>query len=37
MKRLIALMMALLVLMTGCSGGKKTSGENIAAIQEYTS
>lgn len=29
--------MALLVLMTGCSGGKKTSGENIAAIQEYTS
>jgi oligopeptide transport system substrate-binding protein len=27
----------LLVLITGCSGGKKTSGDNIAAIQEYTS
>ncbi|MCF6462675.1 ABC transporter substrate-binding protein, partial [Clostridium sp. Cult1] len=36
MKRLIALTMALLIIITGCSqGGKKTSGDNVAAVQEY--
>lgn len=36
MKRLMALAIALLIFLTGCSGDKKTSGDNIAAIQEYT-
>lgn len=32
----MALAIALLIFLTGCSGDKKTSGDNIAAIQEYT-
>ncbi len=35
MKRLIVLIMALLIILTGCTG-KKTGGDNIAQVQEYT-
>ncbi len=36
MKRLIALTMVLLIILSGCTG-KKTGGDNIAEAQEYTS